>query len=160
METKKFPGWRNALEIVMVRFEKEGYGILFSEIELLSMMDIKKPDVASYDAFQNFQLDKLQAFDKLRVELLEEFNICLENSRGEGYIIMHPADQVTKIANKYFRQSRKKINRMIKTLTNVDNDQLGQHEQMHRLNQLGKAAFIKSAMNKRKIVGSKVKIIK
>ena len=152
METKKHPAWKNAMEMILNRFDEEGYGIMFSSQNLLDMLDMEKPNYGSFDEFQNFQLERLNQIESLKSALLEDSNLCLENSRGNGYMIMHPNDQVSKTSDKYYRQSRKKINRMISVLTCVDSSSLSQDGQQKQINMLGRAAFIKAAMNKRKVL--------
>ena len=155
METKKHPAWKNATELILERFDKEGYGIMFSDNEINEMLELTKPSYGSYDDFQKFQLERLGQLESLKIALLEDANLCLENSRGNGYMLMHPDDQISKTAKKFHKHARNKINRMVSILTNVDNEALSLDGRRQQLDMLGKAAFIKAAMNKRKIfVGS------
>ena len=158
-KTKLHPGWKNAFEIILKRFDQDGYGVMFSDEQLLTMLDIEKPDVGTYDDFQKFQLERLKQMESLKNALLEQCNLCMENMRGQGYVLMHPNDQVLKTANKYYRLSKKKINKMLSVLTNVDNEHLDHEGRDNRLRMLGRAAFIKSAMNKRKIINGETKKI-
>ena len=151
MITKKHPAWKNAIEIILTRFDDEGYGIMFSDNEINEMLEITKPGYGSFDDFQNFQLERLSQLESLKVELLESSNLCLHNSRGNGYLLMHPNDQVSKVAEAFRKQAKKKINRMVSVLTNVDNESLSIEAKQRQLDMLGKAAWIKAAMNKRKI---------
>ena len=100
MEPKKHPGWKNAVEIILKRFDEEGYGILFSNQELFEMFDIKQPTYSSYEDFQKFCFERLDHMENLKIELLEAYNICMSNMRGNGYVLLHPDDQVTKEAKK------------------------------------------------------------
>lgn len=159
METKKHPAWKNAIEIILKRFDEDGYGIMFSDAEILLMLELERPSVGTYDDFQTFNLDKLAQLESLKKELLESSNLCLENSRGNGYMLMHPDDQVTKTSQKYYRHARKKMNRMVSVLTYIDNDALSQEGKQKQINQLGKAAFIRAAMNKRKIIADVKQIV-
>ena len=150
--TKKYPAWKNAVEIILTRFDKEGYGVMFSDNEINEMLEINKPGYGSYDAFQKFQLERLSQLESLKIALLEDANLCLENSRGNGYMLMHPDDQINKTAKKFHKHARNKINRMVSVLTNVDNESLSIDCKRQQLDMLGKAAFIRAAMNKRKLI--------
>lgn len=147
---KKHPGWKNAFEIIVNRFHREGYGILFSEKELIEIMDIEEP--ISISDVKRYDLEKLSQLSRLKDNLLKEMSLCFENKPGDGYMIIHPNDQVDSIAKKYYRQSRKKINRVIKILTYVDSESLDMKGQQRQLEMLGRVAFIRGAMNKRKII--------
>ena len=159
METKKYPAWKNAIEIVLQRFDNEGYGIMFSDEEILLMLELEKPKVGTYDTFQKFNLEKLSQLEGLKKALLEEQNLCLENVKGNGYMLMHPDDQVMKTSQKYYRHARKKMNKMVSILTYCDNDALSQEGKQKQINQLGKAAFIRAAMNKRKFIADVKQIV-
>jgi hypothetical protein len=150
--TKKHPAWKNAFEIILKRFDSEGYGIAFSDIDINEMLDIKKPGYGSYDVFQKFQLERLSQLESLKEILLEDANLCLENIRGNGYILMHPNDQVQIVANKFVKHARNKVNRAVAVLTNVDHELLSVEAKQKQLDMLGKTAFIKAAMNKRKLI--------
>jgi len=148
---KKHPGWKNAVEEILARFDSEGYGVMFSEREILTMFDIEKPEVGSYEEFQKFNLDRLTQMDSLVNNLQEEHNLCLQNVRGQGYVLMHPDDQVTKAVEKYRIQARRKINRMVSICTNVNYDALTDEGRRAQNQALGRAAFIRAAMNKRNV---------
>jgi len=75
----------------------------------------------------------------------------LENVKGDGYMLMHPDDQISKTSQKYYRHARKKINRMVSVLTYVDSEKLSFEGKQKQLDQLGRAAFIRAAVNKRKV---------
>ena len=66
-------------------------------------------------------------------------------------MLMHPDDQINKTAQKYHKHARRKISRMVSVLTNVDSEALSNDGKQRQLDMLGKAAFIRAAMNKRKI---------
>jgi len=151
METKKHPAWKNAIEIILNRFDEEGYGIMFSDSDILTMLELEKPNVGTYETYQKFSLGKLSQLESLKKTLLEQSNLCLENVKGDGYMLMHPDDQISKTSQKYYRHARKKINRMVSVLTYVDSEKLSFEGKQKQLDQLGRAAFIRAAMNKRKV---------
>jgi len=151
-DTKKHPGWKNAAEIILERFDQEGYGILFSDKELDNMLDIQKPRFGSYDAFQKFQFERLMHTENLKEYLLAEYNLCLENVRGKGYMLMCPDDQVMKTSRRYMVLARRKINKMVSVLTHVDMESLSDAGQQEQIALMGRAAFVRSAMNKRKLL--------
>ena len=154
METTKHPGWKNAVEIILKRFDKEGYGIVFSEKEILDMLELEKPS-GTYAEYQQFDLEKLSQLNSLKKTLLEDANLCLDSAGNRSYMIMHPDDQINKTAQKYCKHARNKINRMATILTCVDNEALSMDGKQKQIDLLGRAAFIRAAMNKRKIIGGK-----
>ena len=152
METKKHPAWKNAIEIILKRFDTKGYGIVFSDEEINEMLEIKKPEFGSYDSFQKFQLERMSQLESLKEVLLENSSLCLESLRGNGYILMHPDDQVQIVAKKFFKHARNKIKRATAVLINVNYELLSSDVKQKQLDMLGKTAFIKAAMNKRKLI--------
>ena len=150
-ETKKHPAWKNAVEKIVERFEAEGYGVIFSPDELLDWFDMKIPENGTFEAFNAFAFEKLSQMENTKTELLLEYNLALENIRGKGYMLVHPNDQVTKTAGKYMQMARRKLNQAVLRLMHVDAAQLDMDASQARLQGLARMAFIKSAMNKRKI---------
>ena len=149
--TKKHPAWKNAIEKIVDRFETEGYGVTFSQKDLLKWFDLKKPEIGTHKQFADFQFGLLTHMENTKKELLTEYNLCLEPAGSGSYKLMHPKDQVTLTAAKYMRKARLKINQAVQRLMHVDDKALDVNSAQARLQSLGRAAFIRSAMNKRKV---------
>ena len=146
---KPFPGWKNALRHIVARVDKEGYGIFVSHKELLGWLNIG-PKPASVVDFEKWTFEKLRQVENLKDELLTLHNIKLQVSKGEGYNVLHPDDQVTKGVELHFKKARKQISKAVDTLTNVNEDLLSLEGQHLRLRNMVKIGFIKAAFNKRK----------
>lgn len=147
--TTKYPEWKEARDRILSRVQLEGHGILISMQELYDYMDMKKPLLTK--DFEKFQFQWLGNVENLKDSLLEEYSICLMNSRGQGYIVCTPDDQVSKAYTKIMKRARLALRKAINTLTNVNQDLLSGEGSKVRLENMAKVAFIKQAMNKKKI---------
>ena len=151
METKAYPGWKNAIEKIMERVNTEGFGVLFSKKELLDYCDIKVPERATAPEWQQHSFEVLDHIDHMVKELSEEYDICLFNVKGQGYKVLHPNDQVEKEPQKHFKKIRREISKTKRSLTNVKTELLSDDKQTLRLNMLTRVAFIRGAMNKKRL---------
>ena len=147
--TTRYPEWKEARDRILSRVQLEGYGILISMQELHDYMEMKPP--GTIEQYKKYQFQWLGNVENLKDSLLEEHNICMMNSRGEGYIVCTPDDQVSKAYTKIMKKARLALRKAINTLTNVNQDLLSNEGSKIRLENMAKVAFIKQAMNKRKI---------
>jgi hypothetical protein len=149
--TKIWPGWKEAARKITERVEKDGYGILISQNDLLKMMDIKTPEYATPQEYKKYAFEVMNSLVNLTIILLEEHNLCLHNVRGQGYQILHPNDQVTIAADTKFRKVIHHLSQAVSILTHVDQDSLSYDGQQEQIRRLGKAAFLFSGLSKKKI---------
>jgi len=156
---KLYPGWKEAADRILKRWENEGYGILISFQELHGYMDITEPRNGTSAQWKSYSFEVLQATENLKKYLLEEHLLHLENVRGQGYMVLHPNDQVTIAANKLFKKAMFKVNQTIKLLTHVDMSSLSEEGKQSQLLQLEKAAWLKASFRgKRKFPGPQDKL--
>ena len=157
---KKHPAWKNAYDIILERFSNEGYGILFSDEEIHDILDLDKPAYGSFQNFQKFQLEKLSQLESLKTALLENDNLYFENVRGIGYRLVHPNDQVTKSFDTLYKTARRRLSKAMAVVTHVDNTLLSADAKLKQIENLNRAAWVKSHMNrKRKIPAPDTKLI-
>ncbi|MBI9082694.1 MAG: hypothetical protein JEZ11_03795 [Desulfobacterales bacterium] len=149
--TIKYPAWRDVSEKIVQRFNQDGYGILFTVPELLTMLNIDMPTLGNSKDFEQVQLEFLAQLKPLQKELLETHYLCLENVHGLGYKVVHPRDQVNLVAQKYRKRAGKKLSQMMGILTFVDTKMLDPASRTSQISELGRLAFIKGAMRKRNI---------
>ena len=154
--TTKYPEWKEAKDRILDRVQLEGHGILISMQELHDYMEISPPPTV--DEYKKYQFQWLGNVENLKDSLLEEHNICMMNSRGEGYIICTPDDQVSKAYAKIMKKAWLALRKAMNTLTNVKQDLLSNEGSKIRLENMAKVAFIKQAMNKKKIEPGKKQI--
>ena len=147
--TTKYPEWKEARDRILGRVQSEGYGILISMQELHDYLDRQPP--TTVENYKKYQFQWLGNVENLKDSLLEEHNICMMNSRGEGYIVCTPDDQVSKAYTKIMKRARLALRKAINTLTNVNQDLLSGEGSKIRLENMAKVAFIKQAMNKKKV---------
>jgi hypothetical protein len=148
-ETRVHPIWKEvALEIV-ARIETESYGFIIEHKDLFEMLDIKEPKTISEAMKQRLEI--LDKVENLKSELLYNHNVLLFNEFNKGYKILNPDDQVTKGYDRQFDKARKKIHKAIDVLNYVNHELLSQSGTDQRDRNLGKAVFVLSAFNKRRI---------
>ena len=149
MKLKHYPGWQNALNEIVRRVKKEGYGVVISHEQIMEYLDIKKPEVATQDQWQKFQFEMLGNLDKLRNELLINHNMYLDTIIRVGYQILKPNDQVKQAPSKHLKRAAKQIRSALMSLTFVDTKQLDSEHERVRLRGLEKIAFLKLQMSKK-----------
>lgn len=147
---KLFPGWREAADRIVERVTEQGYGVIFSHDDLLKMMDIKLPEMATPDEYKKYSLEVMTSTVNLTQWLLHNHNLCLHNVRGQGYQILHPDDQVTIAADKRFKMVAHHLGKAVEVLTRVDQEALSHDGQQAQLRGLGKAAFLISGFSKKR----------
>lgn len=152
MKTEKFPEWKNAAEIILGRFDREGYGLVISHDEIDGYLHLRKPEVAGRDEHEKYNFAKWINTEALKKYLLEEHNLCLFSVHGEGYMILHPKDQVRIAAKKLIGKARNQIRKALATQTNINTEMLDNETQKILVNNLAKLAFLKSAFNKKKLL--------
>jgi hypothetical protein len=156
-ETRIQPIWKEvALEIVG-RIESEGYGFMIDHKELFKLLEIEDPTTIAEAMRQ--RLDILKKVEELRSCLLYDHNVLLFNEFNKGYVVLNPDEQVTKGYERQFDKARKKIHKAIDVLNYVNHELLSQSGVEQRDRNLGKAVFVLSAFNKRRIPDMKRKAI-
>ena len=143
-KTKVHPGWKEAAIIISRRTYKEGHGLLFSHQELEIMMDIKKENPEN-------QFEWMDHIFRLKHELLVHHNMHLWPSKGQGYTVLHPNDQVIKVPDSNFKKIRRCLSNTMKTLTHVTSAKLDTDQAAVREHNMNRAAFLHTQMNKRRI---------
>lgn len=149
------PMWGQVVSRVVERFENESYGFTMYHAELKELMAIFP--ATTIEESKKEQLDYMTGIEKARDTLLEDYNLCLYCVRGEGYMVLHPNDQIKKGADYYIRKSQKALSRTMATLANVDSEQLDLDATNLRLAKMNRIAFIKAAFRKRKIPAPEIK---
>jgi hypothetical protein len=151
VETKKFPEWKNALDIILARFNAEGYGIEFTHEEILDMLDMEIPKIGTQKEFRDLMLKKMAHVEALKDELLRNFNLCLSNMRGVGYRVVHPNDQVKIEPEKQIRKAQKSVRYAARLLTNVDVGSLDKDARDLRDHALQHIAMLQNKLNTRNL---------
>jgi len=150
-ELKKHPGWKDAIDKILKRFEEGGYGIIITDEEVNSYLSLKKPEgQLSYDEFKQFDLERMQIYKSLEI-LLEEHNICLIRSKStHGFELLPPKDQIKIAFDKRMTKVRRELNKAQMAIVNIDHTLLSITDEADRQRKLTKTAFIRCAINKRK----------
>ena len=147
-ELQSHPGWKHALDMIVMRVENQGRGVFFSHVEMKEWMDLEEPKTIREAEKLNFKY--MNNIDNLRKELLVDHQMWLENKRGDGYTILHPDDQVSIPIDKTLTQVRKEIRKAKSILDHVDNTLLSLDANAVRLKNYQRVAFIRQSLNKRK----------
>ena len=147
--TKLYPGWKEAVHKIVDRVSKEGYGVMLSFEDLFALMDIKTPATATCEEWQKYQFEVLDNIENLKRALLEDYNICLQNVRGQGYQVLHPDDQVTVAVDKALKKALARVRQAVIIATHVDQTALSFDGQQNQMRQLEKASFLHAAMSKK-----------
>lgn len=152
-EVKKHPPYKEAVEQILGRFDQTGYGTIITDEEFDAYMSIVPPEGnMTYSQFTAIEMERLQRYQAIEV-LLEEHSICLVRSKSiPGFEILSPRDQIKAAYDKRMAKVRRELNKAASALSNVNHELLTMEEEKERQNKMVRAAFVKMALNKRKIM--------
>lgn len=149
---KKHPAWKQAIDKILEKFDREGYGCLITDDEFMEWMSIDVSGLKTIDDFKHFNTLMLDRYEATR-RLLDDHDLCLMRIPGiRGFEILSPQDQITRGYDKRIGKVRKEINHLMKVVTNVNHQVLSIEEERDRQLKIIKTGLVKSAMNKRKLV--------
>ena len=151
-EVKKHPAYKEAAEQIVKRFEVGGYGIIITDSEFDAFMSINPPQGnITYSQYKGIETERLQRYKAIEV-LLEDHNICLIRSKAvPGFEILPPKEQIRTAYDRRIAKVRRELNKAASALSNVNHELLTMEEESERQQKMVRAAFIKGAINKRKI---------
>lgn len=143
------PMWQEAVSNVLERFNDVGYDTQITHTELKDWMGIAAPQRVS--EVKKADLDYLSGMERVKDELLLNYNLFLYPVIGVGYRILRPDEQIRKGADYYIRKSQKALVKCGSTLANVDESLLDTESRELQLSKIGRIAFLKAAFRKRRI---------
>ena len=151
-ETRKHPAYKEAVDQIVKRFHMDGHGTIITDAEFDAFMSIKEPsEKMSYSQYKAIETERLQRYKAIEV-LLENHNICMVRSKAvPGFEILPPKDQIKTAYDRRMAKVRRELNRASSALSNVNHTLLTMEEENDRQQKMVRAAFIKGAINKRKI---------
>lgn len=124
MSLDRVPAWRN-VERAIVTDGRWTFGDLIPWDDLHELMGIEQPGPnARADAFQEWQLLRLQNVDCLRTHMLREHRMYLETEIGLGLRIVLPAEQTAKVQDKGRKALARALRDMRDGLVYLDTAQL------------------------------------
>jgi len=149
---KKEPAYKEAIDKILMRFDEGGYGIIITDTEMdsyLSLVPVNDESRAS--DLRKYQLARLQAYKAIDA-LLCDHSICLVRSKAvEGFELLHPRDQIKVSYERRMVKMRQQLNRAAMALNNINAGLLSIEEESDRQRKMIKSAFVRMAVNKRKI---------
>ena len=151
-EVKKHPAYKEAAEQIVKRFEVGGYGIIITDSEFDAFMSVTEPSGSLPAAkWKAIEMERLQRYKAIEV-LLEDHNICMVRSKAvPGFEILPPKEQIRTAYDRRIAKVRRELNKASSALSNVNHELLTMEEESERQQKMVRAAFIKGAINKRKI---------
>lgn len=151
-EMKKHPAYKEAIDRIVKRFHESGYGIIITDEEFDDYLSISAPvGSMTYRTFKSIEAERLQRYKAIEL-LLNEHNICLNRSKTvPGFELLPPRDQISVAYEKRMNKVRRELNKAASALNNVNHALLTMEEEADRQKKMMRAAFIKGAINKRKI---------
>lgn len=151
---RKYPAWQNAVDVILERFQSEGFGMVVTHDELDALLELKKPVHGNYEQYKKYHLQRLNSTSNIKRTLLEEYQLCFENVKEEGYMIVPPAEQVKTVHEKRLKTIRKALNQAMKNLFYVQEELLSLEENRQRNDSLAKLAWVQAGLRKKKIPGA------
>ena len=72
---KQHPAHRHAVELIIERCKREGYGITFSNQEIDDLLGLKQPARCSREEREDFKFERKQGLDNIKRDLLYNYNL-------------------------------------------------------------------------------------
>lgn len=119
-------------KLAAVVVSETGYGALITHERLREIFGITQPQYEQYETQDEFlkavemtQFEYMSAVEELREILLTDYKMCMKNSRGEGYIILEPKEQVEYAQKKGVANAVSELRKHKNILENVNLQRLG-----------------------------------
>jgi hypothetical protein len=152
-QLKKEPIYLQAVDDATTRFT---YGDVIPIKWLHDNLNIKIPDVASAQVFQEMQFAFLSRFDSFRQEMLESHKMLLVNVRSEGYKICEPEVQTDTAMKKLKKKLSKELSRAETAMSYIRFSLLSDEAKRANVEALAKLSAIKQ-MSRRKLAQTNIK---
>lgn len=138
--------WLSILEMIL----ENNCGDLITHSFLKDLFGLKIPIFENFDSqvefmehLKDYEFAYLSMIDKLRTDLLKNYNVYLRNIRGDGYILL-PAQEQTDFALKYINSGIKKaISEGLNILQHTRLDGLTQEERQKNSDSIARASLLK-----------------
>lgn len=138
--------WLSILEMIL----ENNCGDLITHSFLKDLFGLKIPIFENFDSqvefmehLKDYEFAYLSMIDKLRTDLLKNYNVYLRNIRGDGYILL-PAQEQTDFALKYINSGIKKaISEGLNILQHTKLDGLTQEERQKNSDSIARASLLK-----------------
>jgi hypothetical protein len=141
-EIKKFPIWKNAVELAINQFD---YGSEISHEWLLDALELTQPaDRITAQEYRDYQLRLLSAIESFRDAMLRDHDMMLVNVRGKGYVIATPGEQSGIAMRDMGRDLRKNLRKTGQKLKHTNVEKLSDDEAKRRSDAIGKLAALSS----------------
>ena len=72
---KQHPAHKHAVELIIERCKREGYGITFSNQEIDDLIGLKQPAHCSREEREDFKFERKQGLDNIKRDLLYNYNL-------------------------------------------------------------------------------------
>ena len=106
-DLKHYPPYKNALDEIAAKTAEAGYGMLFTHEQLKEWMDVKEPK--TIEEYKKCEFAYMASLEKLKDELMVDYNIFLDSVPGEGYRVLIPDEQITIGVDKYTRKAQRLV---------------------------------------------------
>lgn len=127
------------------------YGDMIPHSWILNAFRLEIPEEGTREMFRKAQFEVLSYTEGFKEDLLERHKMYLKNVRGEGYLVIKPAEQ-TDTAMEALRDGvRTNIRKAMNALTNVNEALLTIEEMRYRDEATGKIAAL-SVFSKNRLI--------
>lgn len=138
--------WLSIIEMIL----ESNCGDLITHSFLKDLFGLKMPKFENFDSqvefmehLKDYEFAYLSMIDKLRTDLLKNYNVYLRNIRGDGYILL-PAQEQTDFALKHINTGIKKaISEGLNILQHTKLDGLTQEERQKNSDSIARASLLK-----------------
>jgi len=118
------------------------YGDMIPHSWILNAFKLEMPTEGTLDAFRKIQFEILGYTERFKDDLLARHKMYLKNVRGEGYLVIKPAEQTDTVMDALRVGVRTNIQKAMTALTNVNEALLSMEEMRYRDEATGKIAAL------------------
>jgi len=118
------------------------YGDMIPHSWILNAFKLEIPTQGTLDSFRKVQFEILSYTEKFKDELLGVHKMYLKNVRGEGYLVIKPAEQTDTAMDALRTGVRANVQKALTALTNVNEALLSMEEMRYRDEATGKIAAL------------------
>lgn len=106
---------------------------------------MQKLPINTLEGYELYSLARLQFIDRVKTELLEQYQMLLKTKRGVGYEIVRPKHQTMHAMHVLKNEVSKMLKKTSSALLNINKTELSQTEKKANADAIAKLAALKSA---------------
>jgi len=139
--TELYPLWKQTAKDIARVFD---YGDLIPHEWINNKLGVVYPNMFTLEEYKKISFARLTAIEKLKDELLENYQMDLYSDRGVGYRIVTPMQQTNLAVSDMETKLKKAIKKTVARLSNVNYSFIDNDEKNRNSEAIGRMAAIRA----------------